>query len=336
MKNKSILIILVLIFISMFALEIFYLKLENGKDNSQDNTEITDEINYDNDSFTFAWMSDTQYYCESYPEIFTTDVNYILNNRDKLNIKYVIHTGDIVDDMTESYQWVNANNALKLFDNFNMPYGVLAGNHDVNEESLDYAKYCEEYGESRFNNSFYYGESYKNNKGHYDLISANQNKFIIIYMGYGVTSDECTWMNKVLQENQDRKAILCFHNYINTDGNLDEDGKEIYDNVVKNNSNVFMVLNGHYHGVSRRIEEIDDNNDGIKDRRVYEVLADYQYGECGGNGYLKFIEFDPKNNKINFTTYSPKMDDYNFYDNDELEKDEYGYKDEFSIPFDLE
>ena len=70
------------------------------------------------------------------------------------------------------------------------PYGVLAGNHDVDHKSSDYTQFTKWFGEDRFKDKPYYGESYKNNRGHYDLISANGNDYIMLYMGWGVQDED--------------------------------------------------------------------------------------------------------------------------------------------------
>ena len=56
---------------------------------------------------------------------------WIVDNKKDWKIKYVLHTGDITDDYDMETQWKNADTAMKIFDDAGMPYGVLAGNHDV-------------------------------------------------------------------------------------------------------------------------------------------------------------------------------------------------------------
>lgn len=58
---------------------------------------------------------------------------------------------------------------------------------------------------NRFKSQNTYGESYKNNKGHYDLISEGGQDFIIVYMSWNIYQEEIDWMNQVLQQYSDRK-----------------------------------------------------------------------------------------------------------------------------------
>ncbi len=89
------------------------------------------------------------------------------------------------------------------------------------------------------------------------------------------------------------------------------------------NENVIAVLCGHYHDSATLVDAIDDDGDGIPDRQVYQMLGDYQGGPEGGQGYMKLLHFDQNNNKIMVNTYSPYLDNYNFYDPIQFpEKDE--------------
>jgi len=276
-------------------------------------------VDYD---FCFAWETDTQYYAEEWQNHYLNMNRWIVDNAEEKKIVYTIHTGDIVDDCDMIYQWENADEAMKIFDDAGMPYGVLGGNHDVAAGLEDFENYYTYFGEDRFVSQPTYGGSYKNNRGHYDLISEGGQDFIIVYMSWNIYREELDWMNEVLQQYSDRKAILCFHTYANVKYSgtslLDYYGELIQKEVVAKNSNVFAVLNGHYHGSSYETVKFDDNGDGVNERTVYQICTDYQSGFEGGNEYIKFLYFDLDNNRIYMNSYSPCLDDYNFYDDAEV------------------
>ncbi len=278
--------------------------------------------NYD---FAFAWETDTQYYSESFPYHYDQMNQWIVDNRKKLDIRYVMHTGDLVDDVDMTGEWLNADHSMSIFDKAGMPYGVLGGNHDVYAGAEGYGNYWKYFGEDRFKNKSYYGGSYKNNLGHYDLLTENGQDFIILYMSWDVYTNEIEWMNQVLAKYPDRKAIIALHRYTNVkaaDNLLDYTGKLVQKEVVAKNKNVIAVLNGHYHGASIQTDSFDDNNDGTPDRTVYQICTDYQSDPEGGSEYIKFLYFDLKNNKVYMNSYSPYRQDYNYYDTPRL--DSYG------------
>lgn len=296
------------------------------------NVMVQDElpVKQDNYDFSFVWMSDTQYYSESYPEIYQKNVEWIVEQQKAMNIKYVIHTGDIVDKADQDFQWQNANKSMKVLDDSGIPYGVLAGNHDVSHQTGDYSYYWKHYGEDRFKNQPTYGGSYENNRGHFDLISAGGVDFVIVYMGWNINDEQIDWINQVVQDHPDRKAILAFHEYMLVSNNRAPIADKIFERVVVPNKNVIATLSGHYHDAETLIDEIDDNGDGVPDRKVYQMLADYQGAEKGGLGYIRLMQFDLQNNKVHMKTYSPYLDDYNYYD-----PTEYPGKDEFDMDVDL-
>ncbi|QVY61280.1 S-layer homology domain-containing protein [Cytobacillus gottheilii] len=264
--------------------------------------------------FSFAWTSDTQYYSQSYPNNFELMNNHIVANKDRKDIRYVIHTGDLIDDIDETYQWEYADKYMKILEDANLPYGVLAGNHDIANHNRRYENYQTYFGADRFEGNDVYGDSYKNNLGHYDLVTAGGQDFILVYMSYDFDQEAAAWINKVLAEHSDRFAILNFHNYINRDGELDAAGQYFQKEVVAKNPNVKLVLGGHYHGAAINVSGFDDDNDGIEERKVYQLLTNYQSGEEGGNAYYKMLYFDLANGKIYMNSYSPKLNDFNLFD----------------------
>lgn len=271
--------------------------------------------------FSMAWITDTQYYAETWHDHFSAQNQWIVNNALDWKIRYTIHTGDIVDEWDMQDQWQRADQAMKIFDDNNIPYGVLAGNHDVAAGNEYYNNYWNNFGEDRFSDKDYYGESYKNNLGHYDLLTENGQDLIILYMSWDIYQEEIDWMNQVLEQYKDRKAILCFHRYANVkitdDSILDYAGKVIQENVVAKNENVIAVLNGHYHGASIQVDEFQ-NADGTQ-RLVYQICTDYQSDPEGGSEYIKFLYFDLQNDKIYMNSYSPAKEDFNYFDSPKLE-----------------
>ena len=57
----------------------------------------------------------------------------------------------------------------------------------------------------------------------------------MIYMGWGVSDEEIAWMNDVLAQYPERKAILNFHEYLLASGGLGEEPQRVYDEVVSKN-----------------------------------------------------------------------------------------------------
>ena len=52
-------------------------------------------------SWTLILLPDTQYYSDRFPGVFTLQTHWIAKNKEKYNIRYVLHLGDITDRNTE-------------------------------------------------------------------------------------------------------------------------------------------------------------------------------------------------------------------------------------------
>src|SRR3546814_815747 len=73
----------------------------------------------------------------------------------------------------------------------------------------------------------------------------------------------------------------------------------MWDVLIRGNDQIFLTLNGHFHGATRLSKTNDFGHE------VTQVLMDYQMAYEGGNGYLGLLEFDLTNNRIGLLTGSP-------------------------------
>lgn len=265
------------------------------------------------EAYTIAWMSDTQHYSREFHETFFAMTEYLRDMEEELNLKYVIHTGDIVSSAAKEEQWKVATDAMSAI--AHIPAGVCAGNHDVRGSKVNYEYYYEYFGEEDCSYRECYGGSFENNRGHYDLIDVEGSRLLFLYMGYNVERDGIDWMKSVIEEYPDRAVIICTHAYFNTNLSLQEDGRLIREEIVEKYPNVYMVLGGHRYNVARVPEEFDDDGDGVPDRTVQQMICNYQAADSnGGSGYMMFFEVDEALGEIRGYTYSPVKEDYAHFD----------------------
>ena len=262
---------------------------------------------------TVAWISDTQHYANTFPEIYPTITGFLYEHRKDMNLAYVIHTGDLVHRNGDEENWVRAKDAMDLLRD--IPFGVLAGNHDMAESGGGYAGYSRWFGEQRFSDKPYYGASFQNNRGHYDLLTVGDTDYIFVYMSFEPDTEAIRFMTKAFLDYPDRVGILCVHDFITTEGTLSEAGNTIRDRVLKNCPNCYMVLCGHRYGLYCLKDGFDDDGDGVFERTVYEMMMNYQAaGKEGGSGYFRLMQFDDAAGEIRVLTYSEYLHDYNWLD----------------------
>ena len=197
----------------------------------------------------------------------------------------------------------------------------------------DYSNYSKYFGASRYENNPWYGESYKDNRAHYDLITVDGIDFLMIYTGWGIGDEEIDWMNDVLAQYPERVAILNFHEYLLASSGLGEEPQRVHDEVVAQNPNVRMVLSGHYHNAQTRVDSFDDDGDGTAERKVYQMLFDYQGLQEGGMGYIRLLHFDKDGQKMMVRTYSPVVDDYDAIGTPDIGTTNIAGEEEFTVPF---
>lgn len=279
-----------------------------------------------NGDYSFVWMSDTQYYSESYPDTFTAMTQWIYDNIENLNIKYLFHTGDVVNNSSKKSQWKNADKAMSILDGA-LPYSILAGNNDVGSGDNDFTDYLNYFGADRFSNNAYTDKWYNGGQCSFDLVTIENTKYLFIALSWNSDDNALSWANNILNTYSDCIAIITTHDYLNASDKLSDNGKLIYNQLVVPNSNVHLVLCGHKSDAAKRISELDDNGDGETDRTVYQLMADYQNAADGGDGYLRILTIDKNAKEIKVQTYSPLLDKYNYFDTTK-----YPEKDEFTIP----
>ena len=98
----------------------------------------------DRSSFLLGVLPDTQFYSRySIPssgelymnqwgsEPYIEQTKWLVANKDNLEIPFVTHLGDIVDRVNQTAEWDVADQAMKVLEQGNLPYSILAGNHDV-------------------------------------------------------------------------------------------------------------------------------------------------------------------------------------------------------------
>jgi len=285
--------------------------VSSGEGASEEKMTVSYRVDGGAGDFTIVVLPDTQYYSQLYPEIYVSQTQWIVDNKDDLNIVFVSHVGDIVqnDDIDEA-EWQAADTAMSMLDDV-VPYGILPGNHDMQVGGT--AKFYEQYfPASRFEHHSWWGGSFDNNRYNYQLFSAGGDDYVILHMQYCPTGEAIEWANGILAEFPTRKAIVSTHAYLLQDAshlkncqdksNGNVNGAQMWRSLVKGNLNVFMVLAGHIPGVARR--------EDLEGRVVYQLLADYQNYPMGGNGYLRIMKFEPQNDTIRVTSYSPYLDHY--------------------------
>jgi len=295
-------------------------------------------------SWTLAVLPDTQYYSRDFPEVFIRQNEWIAANRERHNILFVAHEGDLVQNNNEP-QWENARRAMDALNRESVPYAILPGNHDLGNRGRaatrdtlmnDYFK------ESDYKNSARFALFEPNKmENSWHEIETPTGKYLVLALEFGPRDEVLDWANKVAAEHKDHKILVVTHAYLfrnnerlewakdkdarRQNGNPKRyglsavssvnDGEDMWRKFVSRHGNIQMVFNGHNTGTGIGYRE----SAGEGGASVHQMLANYQdsgggagtvYPQrgVGGGGYMRLIQFHPDGRSAGVKTYSPWYD----------------------------
>lgn len=283
-------------------------------------------------SWTLVVLPDTQTYCSQFPGMYNLQTQWIADNKDRYNITYVLQNGDITDYNT-SLEWERADRALSRLDGV-VPYALVTGNHDYGSKenmAKDRTTLMNDYfPPSRFKKWPTFGSVMTPGRieNNYHLFQAGGKKWLIIGLEWGPRDKTLEWANQILRKFPDRKAFIITHAYLYSDstrydwekkGNSQNwnphsygtaggvnDGRQMWDKLVKIHANIFMVINGHVlnDGLGFLTSTKDNGN------QVYQMLVNFQMRPLGGTSWLRLLEFLPDGKTIQVKTYCPLYEKY--------------------------
>lgn len=296
-------------------------------------------------SFILPVIPDTQFYSRYDHSIFASQTKWLAENATTLAIPMVLHLGDVVDQVNQEDQWRGANEAMKILDDAGLPYSILAGNHDVlnsanwdDQRDLIKEPYLIHFSKERQELQSTFGGVDATGLNTWHTFEAQGQKFLVLALSWRPSAQTRAWANEVLRAHPTLPTILSTHQLISiSDGKAIDptddagSGQSLWDEVIAPNNQIFLTLNGHYHGAAHRIKK---NEAGLD---VIQILVDYQMAADGGNGYMRLMEFDLGNNNLRSYAYSPwlaqrPVEERTYIDKMELTEE----PDSFTIPFDFE
>jgi hypothetical protein len=253
--------------------------------------------------FNVVFFPDTQYETESMPAMYQSQVNWIVNNRASQKIAYVGHLGDITDNGTESEN-ITAHNIMFQLNNVQgMPWGTAPGNHDMNTAAKA-ALYNQYFGPANFVGKDWYGAA-TSQLSSYNLFNAQGRKYLVLNLEYSANSTVLAWAQTVINANPGIPTIVNTHMYFAPDGTYEPYAATLWNGLVNNNSQIFMVVCGHHDSQGPKF----NTRNNAANKPVLELMTDYQQTDLGG-GFLRLLDFDEENSLIRAAAYSPYFQAY--------------------------
>lgn len=298
------------------------------------------------DSWTFILMGDPQGYVKY-------DINqpiqelktlWTADHIDRLNIKAVLCTGDLVEtneniamnrnmvNQTSTEMWKASSRAFERLDN-KVPYIVSLGNHDygyVNAENsrTNFPKYFPFERNSTWRNHLV--ATFPNRDGDISMENAmfefkeqNWDPILVVTSEFNPRDEMLQWCQKTLESDRFKDHIVIFmtHGYltngpsakrIEAKSSFGNTGEDIWNKLIRPSKNIRLVICGHTGNGNSEFQDnvsyIVDNND--EGNPVHQMMFNVQtlgggWEGNGGDGWLRILEFMPNGRTIGVRTYSP-------------------------------
>ena len=284
-------------------------------------------------SYTIVVLPDTQYYTSTHPELLHAQVDWIVRNREKRNIRFVVHLGDMVQNNTRK-EWTLFRNAYKPLDG-KIAYSLSPGNHDMGPRGRGgtrKSRLSEYFPVGHFQKMSTFGGVYDKeptlSDNNFHRFEAGGTKWLILALEFCPRDDILRWANEVVAGYTDHRVLLTTHAYMNMDGRRYDktrggfhgflnrygvsrdpagfnDGESMWKKLVSRHRGFSLVLSGHACIATRLSDR------GKEGTVVHQMLVDYQVVRRGGDGWLRLLEFDPDRKTLRVRDYSPSLDKFN-------------------------
>ncbi|MEV0844637.1 LamG-like jellyroll fold domain-containing protein [Streptomyces sp. NPDC049954] len=272
--------------------------------------------------FTLAVMPDTQFlYWGSQDSVNREpqeeSFRYVIDNSGAPdhNIVFMAHLGDLTEDADPlSFQQVDK--AFALLDSHGAAYSVLAGNHDVTgDDTRGDTPYLRTMGPRRFKRSrtFAGADATGYNTAH--VFQAAGRSWLLLALDWRTTDQGYQWANDMIKAHPRMPVILTSHDIVaapyddnvfpyksgdpENNAELAGNGQVMWDELIKDNDQIFLTLNGHYWPPGRTTRKNAAGND------VHLHITNYQNRYFGGGAMIRLYHFDLVRDTIDVETINP-------------------------------
>ncbi|HCX85640.1 MAG TPA: metallophosphoesterase [Micrococcales bacterium] len=220
--------------------------------------------------FTIAVYPDTQQ--EVWGSAFLSRTNWLVTNRSALDLRFVDHTGDVVNwDTDDHAQYEVASNALSPLEGAGIPYSLSIGNHDTMATGVGGSardpKFTRAFQRDTTTfNTYFTASRFGAVAGAYEAgkvdnvfstFTAEGHNWLVLSLELWPRLDVVTWANAVVAEHPHHNVIISTHSYLDADGSIwtgceptrcgygDASPQYLYDNLISQHPNIKVVLSGH-------------------------------------------------------------------------------------------
>ena len=284
-------------------------------------------------AYSFAVVGDTQTVNYVYKDKMNKIYDYICDNVEKKNIKFVFGLGDITEhDITTGYEdeYPRAKEQIHRMDGL-VAYNLNRGNHD----QAGFATYFP-YSDYEDVLDGAYNHQVTNS---YQTLTVGEMDYLIFSLDYGMSDAVLNWASDIIESLPNHNVIITTHAYLDGNGNrwttsmsgVSNEGQEVWEKLISQHSNISLVLCGHTSGV----DIIRRQDPGVNGNTVTQMMINPQEIDAytdGGAGMVAMFYFSEDGKNVQVRYYSTIREQY-FLDNTQFDFDLNVVEDAETTPF---
>jgi len=286
-------------------------------------------VSLNDGDFVVAVIPDTQHYTDGNAGNWTAMATWLAANKDTLNIQAVIGEGDLVQQSDVPAQWVTIATGWNIIKAAGIPTLIGIGNHDYDKpynpgvDQRLVTVYDSYFPESYFSSSTIGGTFNGTMDNYWSTLTVDGIEYLFLQLEFFPRDSVLSWAQTVIDAHPDALCTVTTHGYLDSDGTRTivgdpyapdayamtdyNDGQQMWDEFIKVNPNIRIVLSGHQIALQNSAELVSSNDAG---NLVYQYKLNWQDDGAGGSGRIVLLKFRPDIGYVGMTTYSPITSSY--------------------------
>ena len=275
-------------------------------------------------TFTLVVLPDTQYLFDEdriHPVPLEASFAYVLNSSERAelaghagpqvddNVVFLAHLGDVAQNgLAEEY--AAATQVFDLLDHERVAYSVLAGNHDINSSTTDQrgdSPYLDTFNPKRFARSSTWHSASPDGYNNCHIFRAGGREWMLLSLDWRMSDAGFAWANGVIKANPTLPVTVTTHDLVYADDSgaayLGDYGQQLWDQLIADNDQIFLTLNGHYWPPGSTTMQNKAGHD------VHLHITNYQNRYYGGAAMIRSYRFDLDRGTIDVATFSPGINE---------------------------
>ncbi len=196
-----------------------------------DEADDTDDFAAEDGEFTVAYLPDTQIYAQHFPATFDAQLRWIAEHAEAMNIVFVSHVGDIVNNGNRPEEWEVAVAAYDWLEDRGIPHGFSIAGHDVSGHGgflhphdatcspfphidCDALDFKANFGADRYLDRPWFGGASPSGLSSWQVIDAEGIRLLFVHLPQDPPRAEVDWAHEVLDANPGTLAHLTTHRYL--------------------------------------------------------------------------------------------------------------------------